>query len=343
MHKLKQINMLKLSKILFIIFSCATIISVLSIYYTHQFPMYKTQTTTLCTYQHMGTYNYVAKLKPNIIYGNKTTLVPGEGALYTAIVKQINLTFTYVFSCNPKPENTTISHQITIQVESPRRWTKKLSDAEAKEMFKLSSGLNFSIQVNCTKIRELVDSIDRETGTRSSTYSIHIKLEIHITANVAKQKINETFTPELTIAFKSEAEKGNYIDIQNLNQTKPGAITETHQIFLPKVQTQRTTSYVATAITAIALIISAFLYVRYKPPTPPEKIIEKLKAPYKELIAETTQKPPETETTIEVGTIEDLAKIAEILAKPIFHVSFNKTNLFYVLDTDIKYQFKIKV
>ncbi len=34
MHKLKQINMLKLSKILLIIFSCATIISVLSIYYT---------------------------------------------------------------------------------------------------------------------------------------------------------------------------------------------------------------------------------------------------------------------------------------------------------------------
>ena len=343
MPRLNRASMLKLLKILFITFACATAASLISLYYTHQLPTFETRTKTLCTYQHIGTYNYAAKLKPNIIYGNKTTLVPGEGALYTAIVKQINLTFMYVFSCNPKPENITISHQITIQVESPGRWTKKLSDAEAQEMFKLSSGLNFSIQVNCTKIRELVDSIDMETGTRSSAYSIHVKPEIHITASVTKQKINETFTPELTIAFKSEAEKGNYIDIQNLNQTKPGAIKETHQIFISWVQTQRKISYVATAVTAIALLISAFLYVRYKPPAPPEKIIEKLTAPYKELIAETTQKPPETETTIEVETIEDLAKIAEILAKPIFHVSFNKTNLFYVLDTDIKYQFKIKV
>jgi len=333
----------KLSKILLIIFSCATVISVLSIYYTHQLPTFETQTETLCTYEHTGTYDYVAQLKPSIIYGNKTTLMPGEGALYTAIVKQINLTFTYVFSCNPKPENTTISHQITILVESPGRWMKKLSDAEAKEMFKLSSGLNFSIQVNCTKIRELVDSIDRETGTRSSTYSIHIKPEIRITANITKQKINETFTPELTIAFKSEAEKGNYIDIQNLNQTKPGAITETHQIFLPRVQTQRTISYVATVVTAIALIISAFLYVRYKPPAPPEKIIEKHTAPYNDLIAKTTKPAPETETTIEIETLEDLAKIAEILARPILHTKKGEEHTFYIIDNNTKYQYKRKV
>ena len=343
MHKLKQVNMLKLSKILLTIFSCATIISVLTIYYTYQFPMYKTQTTTLCTYQHMGKYDYIAQLKPNIIYGNKTTLTPNEGTLYTAIVKQINLTFTYVFNCNPKPEKTTINHQITIQVESPGRWTKKLSDAETQETFELCNSLNFSMQINCTKIRELVDSIDKETGTRSSTYSIQIKPEIHVTANVATRTINEIFTPGLTIAFKSEAEKGNYIDIENLNQIKPGAITETRRVFLPWVQTQRTATYMATALITIALIISAFLCIRYKPPVPPEKMIEKLTAPYKELIAETTQKPPETETTIEVETIEDLVKIAEILAKPILHVSFNKTNLFYVLDMDIKYQFKVKI
>jgi hypothetical protein len=34
----------------------------------------------------------------------------------------------------------------------------------------------------------------------------------------------------------------------------------------------------------------------------------KLTAPYKELIAKTTQKPPETKTTIETEILEDLAK-----------------------------------
>ena len=344
MHKLKQINMLKLSKILLIIFSCTTIISVLSIYYTHQLPTHKTQTTTLCTYQHTGTYDYVAKLKPNIIY-NKTTLASGEGILYTAIVKYINLTFTYTFKCNPKPTATQIQSETAILLESPGKWPPKtLSNTEAQEILQLSGSLNFSMQINGTKIREIVNAIDKETGTRSTTYNINIKPKIHLVANVttedAVKTINETFTPELTVAFKSEAEKGNYIAIENLNQTKPGSITETQQISLPWVQTQRTTSYMATAATTIALAISAFLYVTYKPAAPPKKIIEKLTAPYKDLIAKTTKPAPETKTTIEIETLEDLAKIAETLARPILHTTKGKEHTFYIIDNNTKYQYK---
>lgn len=94
MLRLNQINMLKLSKILVIMFACATAISLLNVYYTYQLPTFETETTTLCTYQHNGTYDYTAKLKPNTIYVNKTTLTPDEGTLYTAIVEYINLTFT---------------------------------------------------------------------------------------------------------------------------------------------------------------------------------------------------------------------------------------------------------
>lgn len=343
MPRLNRINVGKIAKILLIIFACSTIISALSIYYTHQLPTYETKTTTLCTYEHTGTYDYVAELKPNIIYGNKTTLTPGEGTLYTAIVNHINLTFTYTFNCNPKPSITSIHPEIAILLESPGKWLKTLSDAEAEEILKLNGILNFTMQINCTKIKELVDSIDKETGTRSTTYNINIKPEIHVTAvNVTTETIDETFTPELTVAFKTEADKGNYIAIENLQQTKPGEIAETHQIPLPRVEFQRTLSYVATASTTIALAISAFLYIKYKPAAPPTKIIEKLTAPYKELIARTTQKPPETKTTIEMETLEDLAKIAEILARPILHTPEAKEHTFYIIDNNTKYQYKTK-
>jgi len=86
---------------------------------------------------------------------------------------------------------------------------------------------------------------------------------------------------------------------------------------------------VATVVTAIALIISAFLYVRYKPPAPPEKIIEKHTAPYNDLIAKTTKPAPETETTIEIETLEDLAKIAEILARPILHKKRRRAHILH--------------
>ena len=343
MPRIYRINIEKLAKPLLIIFACSTAISALTIYYVHQLPTSETQTTTLCTYQHTGTYNYTAELKPNIIYANKTTLTPDEGTLYTAIINNINLTFTYTFKCAPTPTNKTTSHEIIIQIESSGKWPPKtLSNTEAQEILQLSGTLNFSIQINGTKIKEIVNLIDAETGTRSTTYNINIKPTIHLKANTTAGTIDEIFTPELTVTFKTDTEKGNYIAIENLQQTKPGALTETHQIPLQGVEFQRTSSYIATAATTAALAISAFLYIRYKPAPPPTKIIEKLTAPYKELIAKTTQKPPETKTTIETESLEDLAKIAEILARPILHTTEAKEHTFYIIDNNTKYQHKTR-
>jgi flagellar basal body-associated protein FliL len=351
MSKPNPITFEKLLKILLMIFACLTIISALTIYYTHQLPTQETQTTTLCTYIHKGTYRYVAELKPNLIY-NKTTLTPEDNAtLYTTIVKYINLTFTYTFNINPQPENILIEHQITFQIESPGKWpSRTLKPEEAQEMLQLSGNLNWTMQVNITRIRQFVEAIDKEIfgATRSTTYNININPKIHVEANITTQntikKLDETFTPKLTIAFKTDAEKGNYVAIENLNQTKPGKITETQQIPIPQVQTQRTASLTATAITASALTASAILYMFKKPPTPPEKATEKqlkkLIDPYKELIAKTTQKPPETENTIEMETLEDLAKIAEILARPILHTTEAQEHTFYIIDNNTKYQYK---
>jgi len=342
--RLYQINMPKLAKTLLITFACLTMISALSIYYTHQLPTKETKTTTLCSYQHTGTYDYIAKLKPNIVYANKTTLIPGEGVLYTTLVEHINLTFTYDFTCNPQPENIAINHQTEIQIESPGRWLRTLQPTEAQEILQITGNLNWTMQINSTKIRQFIEAIDKEIygTTRSTNYNINIKPKIHVTANITTQTIDETFTPQLTVAFKTDTEKGNYITMENLNQTKPGKITETEQIPLLGVEFQRTASYIATATTTIALAISAFLYIRYKPAPPPTKQIEKLTAPYKELIAKTTQKPPETKTTINMETLEDLAKIAEILARPIFYVTDGKEHVFYIMDNNTKYQHKTK-
>ena len=68
-------------------------------------------------------------------------------------------------------------------------------------------------------------------------------------------------------------------------------------------------------------------------------MIEKLTAPYKDLIAKTTKPAPKAETTIEVETLEDLAKIAETLARPILHTTKDKEHTFYIIDNNTKYQY----
>jgi len=344
MPKLDRVSMPKLSKTLLIVFACLTIISVLSIYYTHQLPTYETRTETLCTYQHNGSYHYVAKLKPNVLY-NKTVLKPGEGTLYTALVEYINLTFIYTFNSSPKPQSIQVDHQTTVHIESPGRWPiRTLSQSEAQEIFQLSKNLNFTMQINCTKVKRFVETIDKEIyGTiRSTTYNIKITSEIHVKANLTTCFINETFTPQLTIAFKTDTEKGNYISIENLQQTKPGSILKTEQILSPGVQNLRAASIIATTITTIVLATSAIIYFKHKSPTPPIKAIEKFIAPYKDLIAKTAQKPPRTENTVKIETLEDLAKIAEILARPILLIKEPEPTLI-VIDQNVIYEYRINL
>jgi len=119
-------------------------------------------------------------------------------------------------------------------------------------------------------------------------------------------------------------------------------MTKTEEIPLPHIQNQRMISYIATALTTTALAASALLYFIKKLAPPPMKTVEDLTKPYEELIAETSQKPPDTKTTIEVETLEDLAKIAETLIRPILHAIEKEEHIFYIIDNDTKYIYKTK-
>ena len=80
--------------------------------------------------------------------------------------------------------------------------------------------------------------------------------------------------------------------------------------------------------------------VKFKPPA--KKLqIKKIIAPHKDMIIEAEETPEKTRITIEVKTIEDLAKTAEILARPILHATKGNEHIFYIIDNETRYQFKI--
>ncbi|MDH5451557.1 MAG: DUF5305 domain-containing protein, partial [Candidatus Bathyarchaeota archaeon] len=189
----------------------------------------------------------------------------------------------------------------------------------------------------------LVDTIDTETGTRTTTYNIKIKPIIHTTAETTAGTIDETFTPTLTIAFKSDATTGNYIDIQNLQQTKTGKIQDTQTNYLPWTKNLQYAAYIFLATTLSATAFTSFAYLKLKPtfPQQPPKPIEKIIQPYKDIIAQTTEPPSKTPQTktITLTTLEDLAKIAETLIKPILHTQKDEEHIFYIIDNDTTYQY----
>jgi len=322
--------------ILLALFTILTLISVITVYAVHQTPTEETITNTLCTYKSTATYDYTAILEPNTIYNNKTTLKPNEGTLYTRITKQINITLTYTFHTTLSTE-TTITYTLT-QTLMPWQYQITATPPTTNQ-----TQIKTTIPpINKNALQTVKTTIEQETGTSTSTYSLEITPTFTINANTQAGPIHQVFTPTLTINFK-RTEQGDIITIEDLHQTKLGEITENQTKTRYDVINQRYASYILTTLSIAGLFFSAYFHRKVKPTT--KKIpLDKLTAPYKDLIIEAKETAETAEiTTIAVKTIEDLAKTAEILARPILHATDGKEHVFYIIDNNTKYQYKTKI
>jgi hypothetical protein len=324
--------------ILLTLFIILTLISLLTVYTTHQTPTEETTTNTICTYTSTANYDYTAILEHNTIYSNITILKPNEGTLYTKITRQINLTLTYTFHAT-LPADTTITYSLT----------QTLKTATLSHQINTTTPTTTNqtqIQITIPRIIKgeldpIITKLAAETGVSTSTYySMDITPTFTISANTTAGQINQIFTPTLTIEFK-RTDQGDITTIDDLHQTKTGAITENQTLTRQDIINQRYTSYALITISIAGLFFSTYFYIKTKPTTE-KPSLEKLTAPYKELIAKTTQKPPETKTTINMETLEDLAKIAETLARPILHATEAEEHTFYIIGNNTKYQYKTK-
>jgi len=301
--------------ILLSLFTILTLISLLTVYATHQTPTEETTTNTLCTYTSIAAYDYTAILEHNTIYNNITILKPNEGTLYTKITRQINLTLTYTFHAT-LPTETTISYGLT---QALKTGNLQYQISETAPTATNQTQIQITIpRIIKTELDQIISRLSSETGTSTSAYySLETTPTFTITANTTVGQINQIFTPRLTIEFK-HTDQGDITTIDGLYQTKTSAITENETITRQDIINQRYESSILITLSIAGLFFSSYFYIKTKPKT--EQIpLDKLIAPYKDLIIEAKEPPkttPET-TIINVETIKELAKTAEILAKPI--------------------------
>ena len=335
---------------LLVFLASLSLVSLLILYHTHATPLEETLVTSLYTYGHMGTYNYVATLKPNKIYDNKTTLEPGEGPIYRRITDHIDVNFTYLFQGN-LPANFTIKYSVYEYVETANL-KKQINELPQKIIESAGTNSSFSINnittINPNSIEEIAREIREETGIAAGQYSLNITIIMDIEAKTTEGTVNESFTPILKTEFTSSATEGEIISISGLEHVKTGSITKTEKIYHSEVQKQRNASYGISIASFAGLAICTWFFIKTRPhkPPKPEKLLEDIIAPYEEIIAETDQEPREKEqiskpaTKIAIKTLEDLAKIADTLDKPILHTyKPPETHIFRIIDGATQYEF----
>ena len=341
----------KLVTALLVFFILLSLVSLLVLYYTHATPLEETLVTSPYTYAHYGTYNYIASLKPNTIYDNRTTLkLEKEGSIYRRVTNFTDVDFTYLFQGN-LPANFSIQYRVDEYVETAR-WRKRIGGLPQETINATGNSANISINnlptIYPPSIQQFVTSIDKETGIFTTQFKLNITVEIRIKANTSEGTINESFTPTSTMEFKSTATEGEIITISDLEHTKSGKITKIIKIHRSWVSHQRNISYGLSLAAFSSLAITTWVFIQTRPhkPPKPEKLLEDIIEPYSGIIAEATQEPSKREphlrpaTVVTMKTLEDLVKIADTLDKPILHTHKPpETHIFRVFDDATQYEF----
>jgi hypothetical protein len=330
----------KKTVILLTLFTALTLMSLLTVYVANQTPTQETTTTTLCTYESTAQYDYTAMLAPNTVYNNKTTLKPNDGILYVAITNQINLTLTYTFQAT-LPVEATITYSLA-ETLTTASWSWQTATA-AQETTNQTQVQMTIPPFDKDALEAMKATIESETGTSSPTYSLQITPTFTVNANTTDGPISQVFTPTLTIS-SGQTDQGNVFTVGDLEQTKTGSITEDQTTTRPDAMNERYASYILITISIGGLGLSTYLYNNARPktePTPEKPQLEKLIAPHKNLIVDAQEplKLPREAIIINVENIKELAKIAEILAKPII-LTRKPTTRFTIMDQNTVYQYK---
>jgi len=320
-----------------------TTLSLVILYHSHTTPIVESRKKILASYSHSALYEYVAFLKPNLIY-NITEIRSVEKTIYLRITDYLKLYFKYIFSID-RPSNTSVEYNIVVYLESSAGWSKLVDIIESgvvnsrKELVRINS----TFEIHPDAYWKLIDTIERETGTSSRNYTIKIVPRIKVLSLINGREVKEVFIPILTINMILGSPEGDVIILKGLKHKREGELIEKYYVRREDVLLNRELSYVLLIIFLPLLGFSIFNIFKVRPKITPAP--EKKLASIEDLVVEASKEVVVPSiATIEVASIEDLIKISDIMGKPIVKctkkVKGKIKTMLYVLDGTTIYKYE---
>ena len=281
-------------------------------------------------------YGYTALLKPSLLYDNRTEVSEGE-PLYTKLVERLNVTLSYELTQEPAGMADVVLEYGATACLKGGDWSKTYP---LKPRTAVNSSFADTYTVDVEEIEGIVETIGEETGTRAYSYTYEIRPRISLEASVGGEPVEQEFTPTLTIKFE-----GGKIGFEGLSSSKSGSVThrETEAAtwrllgYPAEVMDMRVISLIASMPLALLLYIFIGHVLQERAS---RSFMERLSGDVRDKIIEASEPPERIErATVKVGSLEDLARVSEEAFKPIIHHG----DVFYVLDGDIRYEFKMEV
>ena len=301
-----------------------------------------------------GAFGYRAKLKENELFGPitlerrpellKTAPADPDFSLFTNLVKSLDVGFNYRFISDKPIISLEEEVKVWMVMEEPGRWKKSftfLEPTKKQDQF----ALNFPLDID--KLKEMAAKINEEIGGRKlERQEITIFAQVHTIAETDVGTIDEIFEHQLKGRMGEKIEWGfteeGRKDEEVLALIQEGAITK-DEINLTPLRLRQFSS-IGLAVTAFLFLGLLIVSWSRKPKLSLAEEAKKSKKKYKELLGEAAQCPPikEEETVIDMVSLEELAKIANNLLKPILHKLEPNEHIYWVVDGLTRYRYVVK-
>ena len=299
-------------------------------------PKYEEQTKAVYTYNNKASAKHTVILKPNNLYDVSTL---DEGKVYiTEFVDQIRASFNYEFS-GERNIDIKGNYEIIAKVQGftgegenlKNIWEKKYIIVK-KEDFDIedkTKTIKEEVRLSLEPYNNFVKEV-KETSNVSSQTMLTLVMNVNLTGEINKNKLEDTISPSLIIPLDSPMfEIGG-----NKTIDEEQSIEEIANVQIP-VNSKQVIFYGVIIFLLLSLLILLFFFIEIAAEKDAhEKLLKKIfKKHGDRLVALNNEFIIDTTNTIHVKSIDDLVRIADEIGKPIlykYNQDHKEINMFYI-------------
>jgi signal peptidase I len=302
-----------------------------------------TRTADKIKYQQFGNYSYTATGTLGVY---DSEMVRSGEPIFPKLTCFLNIGFTYNILGN-QLQNTSGNSQMYARVMDAQSGWQRTIPIIPQTAFTGNSYSSMAALDLC-QVTSLLDLVEKETGLRASTYTLEIVTNIAFTSNASGQAITDTFDPILTFKY----DKVHLYLANTKNETDPMGITKEGLASNSNMQSNtlsilgrnfsvdsiRVFALLGLVISLCGLIITGLFVLN----TASQSEDALIRLRFGSMLVDVYEKSLEpTSTTIDVTSMEDLAKLAERQGTMILHMTYNFLHYYLVQNNGTTYRYII--
>ncbi|MDH4270279.1 MAG: DUF5305 domain-containing protein, partial [Dehalococcoidia bacterium] len=229
--------------------------------------------------------------------------------------------------------------EITATIENPGKWSKSLV-----VMPETSREGSFTIpfSIDMQYFTRVIDAIGQETGVPGTSRNITIKADVHTVAQTDVGTINEVYTQTLN----GKLESNTLTFDKELSGSQSGTLGGAAIPGSSEEGRSRTPWIICLVVALLALGYFGWSQTQLGVAMVSAGEAEATRAgkKYRQMMVDVEELPgvKPTETVIPLNSLDDLARIADDLVKPILHWVEEGRHSYCVIDSGVRYLYIIK-